>query len=180
VAVYRIELFGDPYERLMSDPQGAGLPDEVQSAALYTGFELHVMWPRRGTLHVIIEGDGDADEMVGLVAQYLAGGGWEARVERVVAAESPPYWLEAGEQASWVVEQATLPIAAQEGESPTCDLCDWVPVPPHGPPCDAEKREDGTFAVRNYPPRDSSGGGTVASREEDEVTEPVPARARAT
>ncbi len=178
MAVYRIALFGEPYERLMSDPRRAGLPDEVQSAALYTDFELHVMWPRRGTLHVIVEGDGIVEQMVALVSEYLAGGGWEATVDRVWTAENPPSWLEAGEQAQWVIEQATLPIAAQEGESAACDLCQWVPFPPHGSPCDAEKREEGTFTVRDYPPRDSSGGGTQATADEDvEVTRPVPARA---
>ena len=166
MAVYRIALFGEPFKRLMSDPRGAGLPVEVQSAALYTDFELHVMWPRHGALHLIVEGDGDVWELVGLVKEYLAGGGWLATVTRMPAAENPPDWLEAGQQAQWVIET----VGASEGESPTCELCQWVDVPPHGSPCAAEKDQDGTFTVRDYPPRGSSGGGTSEVPEQDVPT----------
>src|SRR5262245_5621208 len=164
----------------MSDPQGSGLPALVESAARYTDFELHVMWPQSGAFHVIVEGDLDVEPFVGLLSEYLAGGGWEAEVTRVWSAENPPHWLDAGKQAQWVIEQAT-PQMATEGEGRTCDLCQWVGVPPHGPPCDAEKLDDGSFTVGNYPPPGSRGGGTSEVSELDlELTRPVPARARAT
>src|SRR5262249_31277240 len=98
VAVYRIALFGEPFDRLIEDPEQAGLPTEVQSAALYSDFELHVLWPQDGALRLIVEGDGDVEQFVGLVSDYLAGGGWEAEVTRVWSAESTPYGLEAGQQ----------------------------------------------------------------------------------
>ena len=181
MAVYWIALHGEPFERLMSDPQHAGLPDEVQSAALYTGFELHVIWPQSGALHLIVEGDGDVEELVGLVSTYLAGGGWEAEVTRAWAAENPPEGLAAGAQAQWVIERATPPLAANEPESRRCDLCQEFPVPPHGEPCDAHKRDDGTFSIRDYPPRDSSGDGTSESPEKDHDMEiAVPLRMSAT
>jgi hypothetical protein len=168
VAVYRIALSGEPFERLMSDPSGAGLPAEVQSAALYTQFELHVMWPQYGALHLIVEGDGDVEELVGLASDYLAGGGWTRDVTRVWAAESTPGWLQAGEQSQWVIHQATPPpMLGVEGEGRRCDLCQWSGVPPHGPPCAAEKLDDGTFTVRAYPPRGSSGGGMQQAPEHD-------------
>jgi hypothetical protein len=176
VAVYWIKLSGQPFERLMADPQAAGLPDEVQSAALYSDFELHVMWPERDAFYLILDGDGDVQELVGLVSDYLAGGGWQAEVTRVPDAEDPPYWLEAGEQAGWVIEEATR--GASEGETRTCRLCQFVGVPPHGPPCAAEKKDDGSFTVRSYPPRDSGGEGTSEEPEREyEVTSAAPARA---
>ena len=182
MAAYRIALFGDqPFERLMSDPQGAGLPDEVQSAALYTDFELHVMWPQSKALHLIVEGDGEVEQLVGIVSEYLAGGGWQAEVTPVEDAENPPDWLDAGEQAKWVIDQAT-PMGAQESESRVCDICQAAAVPPHGSPCDAEKRDDGSFRIREYPtPPAWSGGGTSAALEEEyELTTTAPARVRAT
>lgn len=180
MAVFSIAMHGEPFDRLISDPEGAGLPGEAESAALYTDFELHVLWPQHGALHLIVEGDGEVDQLVALLTDGLAGGGWMSDVTRVPAAENPPSGLDAGAQSQWVIEQAS-PRGASEGETRVCDLCQWSAVPPHGPGCDAEKN-DGGFAITatGRPVITGSGGGARKGPEPEPSVVAAPERIRAT
>jgi hypothetical protein len=162
MAVHLIALAGqEPFDRLIADPGAAGLPGEVESAVGYTGFWLHVLWPQNDALYAIVEGDGEVHELVGLLAENVAGGGWDADVSRVPDAEDPPEDLEAGAQDQWVIDTVSLvlPAGAIEPAARQCDLCLRAAVPPHQSGCPAE-RSDGDVALPRelYPTTDRGGG----------------------
>jgi hypothetical protein len=154
MAVYVLELVGraEPYRQLLADPLGAGVPAELDSAASATGFHLHAFWPHDGVLHLIVEGDAAPGELGELVAERIAGEGWDPRWERAFAAEDPPADVEAGRQSEWIVEMAVPPRYR------SCSICGWAGVPPHRPGSQCARPEDERLvAIRGDLPADDPG-----------------------
>jgi hypothetical protein len=138
MAVYVLELVGPPgpYRRLLEDPNGAGFPSELESATSATGFQLHAFWPRDRVVHLIVEGDNRPEDLGELLAERIAGEGWDPRWYRVFAAEDPPADVEAGDRPEWIIERAVPP------QFRSCEICRWAAIPPHRPsaPCGGSRR----------------------------------------
>lgn len=161
MSVYRVALTPaeDIYLRLVDDPESA--LREVRLATSTTQFQLHLTWPSKGALHLIVEGEQSPDELVGVLTDAL-GATWEPQWTHIEAAAEPPTTLDAGEQAAWVVRMALEP------DDERCDVCHY-PMPLHHrappPPCPCGEADNDLMLNALDPSSRGSGSDAVPQPE---------------
>jgi hypothetical protein len=137
---------------------------EAGTTASATHFVLHVLWPRDGALHLILEGDEDPADLSDLLAERLGDSDWEPQWRYVPEAEDSPAELLAGLRSEWVINMAVEP------ETRRCEGCQWSGVPPHRDGCEFELRDD-DLQVKQEVDADQRGPTLYRDEEETERAE---------